>query len=180
MVDYAKFRHTSPSIAFLFARLEGLLDSSDDRYPQIRDFIVGDSSLDLALGNLYLLLQQSLSWFKYVHGVLRRENMGSRVRSSGQERGLSSGMAVDGVVTDTATSVPSSAPSSILPSTSTTPHPFHALKEKCALKADIFNKFRDRFQFPNEIRARLPQKGEKACAFAKGEVYFMRLCSCAA
>jgi len=83
MVDYAEFRHTSPSITFLFARLEGLLDSSGDRYPQIGDFIVGGSGLDLALGNLYPLLQQSLSWFKSVCGVLRREKMGSEVRLSG-------------------------------------------------------------------------------------------------
>ena len=69
-----------------------------------------------------------------------------------------------------ATSVPPS--SSILPSTSTTSHPFHVLKEKCTLKLDVFNKFRDRFQFPDEIRARLPRKGENPCAFAHGEVCF--------
>ena len=77
MVDYTELRHISPSIAFLFARLEGLLDSSGDRYPQIGGFVVGDSGIDLALGDLYPLLQQSLSWFKSIHGVLRRENMGS-------------------------------------------------------------------------------------------------------
>ena len=98
--------------------------------------------------------------------------MGSEVRSSGQERGSSFGMAVDGAVTDTAISVPSFAPSFILPSTSTKPRSFHALKEKCALKANVFNKFRDRFQFPDETRARLPRKGEKAYAFAQGEVCF--------
>jgi len=81
-------------------------------------------------------------------------------------------MAADRAVTDTATSVPSFAPLSILPSTSTKPRSFHALKEKCALKANFFNKFRDRFQFPDETRARLPRKGEKACAFAQGEVCF--------
>ena len=79
-------------------------------------------------------------------------------------------MVVDGAVRDTATSIPPS--SSILPSTSTTSHPFHVLKEKCTLKLDFFNKFRDRFQFPDETRARLPRKGEKACAFAHGEVCF--------
>ena len=49
---------------------------------------------------------------------------------------------------------------------------FHALKEKCTLKADVFNKFRDRFQFPEGTRACLPMKGGKACAFAYGEVCF--------
>ena len=79
-------------------------------------------------------------------------------------------MVADEAVRDTATSVPLS--SSILPSTSTTSHPFHVLKEKCTLKLDVFNKFRDRFQFPDETRARLPRKGEKPCAFAHGEVCF--------
>ena len=46
------------------------------------------------------------------------------------------------------------------------------LKEKCSLKIEVFNKFRDRFQFPDETRARLPRKGEKAYAFAYGEVCF--------
>ena len=96
--------------------------------------------------------------------------MGSELGTSGQERGSSSGVAVDEAVRDTATSVPP--PSSILPSTSTSTRPFHALKEKCTLKLDVFNKFRDRFQFPEETRARLPRKGEKACAFAYGEVCF--------
>ena len=40
------------------------------------------------------------------------------------------------------------------------------------MKAKVFDKFRDRFQFPNETKARLPKKGEKACAFAHGEVCF--------
>ena len=67
MVDYSEIRHTSPSIAFLFARLGVLLDSfsdlfgvllhhSSDRYSQTRDFVVGDSGLNLTLGDLYPLL----------------------------------------------------------------------------------------------------------------------------
>ena len=40
------------------------------------------------------------------------------------------------------------------------------------MKVDVFSKFRDRFQFLNETKVRLPRKGEKACAFAHGEVYF--------
>ena len=70
-MGYTDFRSISPSIAFLFARLGGLLDSSGDiRYPQIGDFAVGDSGLNLALGDLYPLLHRSLSWFKSIHGVL--------------------------------------------------------------------------------------------------------------
>ena len=50
--------------------------------------------------------------------------------------------------------------------------PFHALKEKCSLKIEVFSKFKDRFQFPEGTRVRLPKKDEKACAFAHGEVCF--------
>ena len=67
MVDHFEIRHASPSIVFLFARLRGLLNSSSDplgvlpfrssdQYPRIRDFVVGHSGLDLALGDLYPLL----------------------------------------------------------------------------------------------------------------------------
>ena len=60
-----------------------------------------------------------------------------------RSRALSSGVVVDRAVTNTATFV--HPPLSVLPSTSITPRPFHALKEKCSLKVDVFNKFRDRF-----------------------------------
>ena len=156
MVDHSEIRHTSPSIAFLFARLRVLLDSSSDplgvlshrssdQYPQIGDFVVGNSGLDLVLGDLYPLLHQSLSWFKSVRGVFRRENIGSEVRLSDPERGSSSNVGTDGDGTNTATSMPISVPSSSLPLTSTTPRSFHALKEECTLKANVFDKFRDRF-----------------------------------
>ena len=98
--------------------------------------------------------------------------MGSVVRSSGLERGSSSNVGVAGAGTDTATSMPISVPSSSNPPIPSAPRSFHALKEKCTLKAEVFDRFRDKFQFPNETRAHLPKKGEKVCAFAHGEVCF--------
>ena len=98
--------------------------------------------------------------------------MGSEMGSDNLERDLSSDAGMVGAGVDTATSVPSGAPSSSHPLTSSEPRSFHALKEKCSLKIEVFNKFRDRFQFPDEIRARLPRKGEKTYAFAHGEVCF--------
>ena len=83
------------------------------------------------------------------------------------ERGSSSNVGMVEVGVDTATSPPSGAPSSFHPSAFATPRSFHALKEKCSLKIEVFNKFRDKFQFPNETRARLPRKGKKVCAFAQ-------------
>ena len=56
MVDYSEIRHTSPSIAFFFTRSGALLDSSSDPRLQIGDFVLGDSILDLVLGNLFPLL----------------------------------------------------------------------------------------------------------------------------
>ena len=88
------------------------------------------------------------------------------------ERGSSSGVGAKGTRTDIATSRPSSVPSSSLHSMSVSPRHFHALKEKCTLKANVFDNFRDRFQFLLESRACLPKKGEKAFAFAHGEVCF--------
>ena len=88
------------------------------------------------------------------------------------ERGSSSNVGGEGAGVDIATSAPSYAPSSSHPPALAIARPFHALKEKCSLKIEVFSKFRDRFQFPEETRARLPKKGEKACAFAHGEVCF--------
>ncbi|KAK4605958.1 hypothetical protein RGQ29_000298 [Quercus rubra] len=102
-------------------------------------------------------------WFKSIREVLRREVMGSDVGSGDLERGVSSNLGGEGTGADTATSTPSS---------SAGVRTFHALKEKCSLKVEVFSKFKDRFQFPEGTRARLPRKDERACAFAYGEVCF--------
>ena len=70
--------------------------------------------------------------------------MGSKVGSGDMERGVSSNVGEEGIVVDTATS----APSSSQPSAPTVACSFHALKEKCSLKIEVFSKFKDRFQFP--------------------------------
>ena len=124
------------------------------------------------LGSLYLLLYQSLAWFRSTRGVLRRETIGSEIRLSDLKTNLSSSASPIGAGTDTATSIPSSLPSFSHPSTSDTSRPFHALKEECSLKRDTFRRFRVRFQFPNEAKVHLPRRGEKSCAFAHGEVCF--------
>ena len=89
--------------------------------------------------------------------------MGSDVGSGDLERGASSNLGGEGTGVDTATSTPSS---------SAVVRVFHALKEKCSLKIEVFSKFKDRFQFPEGTRVRLPRKDERACAFAHGEVCF--------
>uniref|UniRef100_A0A7N2N732 Uncharacterized protein n=1 Tax=Quercus lobata TaxID=97700 RepID=A0A7N2N732_QUELO len=103
--SYSEIKHTSPFVAFLFARLRALVESSSDplgafsssdSYPQIGGSVFGGSGLGLVLGDLYPLLHKSQVWFKFVRGVLRRENMGSEVRSSDLERGSSSNVNGEG------------------------------------------------------------------------------------
>ena len=89
--------------------------------------------------------------------------MGFDVGSGDLERGASSNLGKEGTGADTATSTPLS---------SAVVCAFHVLKEKCSLKIEVFSKFKDRFQFPEETRAHLPRKDERACAFAHGEVCF--------
>ena len=136
------------SVTFCFAHLGAFIGCSSGPYPSVKDFALGDSGLSLALGELYPLLSESLSWFESMREVLRREKMSSE--------------------TNTAISKPSSSRLSIPAS----PRPFHALQEECSLNEDTFFRFRDRFQFPKEIRAHLPKRGEKFYAFAHEEVYF--------
>ena len=60
--------------------------------------------------------------------------MGSDVGSGDLERGASSNLGREGTGADTATS----APSSSQPSVPAIVHAFHALKEKCSLKIEVF------------------------------------------
>ena len=98
--------------------------------------------------------------------------MGSEEGSGDLERGSSSNVGEEGARVDTATSMPSRAPSSSHSPALAIVRPFHAFKEKCSLNIEVFSKFKDTFQCPEGTRARLPRKGEKACNFAYGEVCF--------
>ena len=150
MVGYSEVERTSPSVAFLFARLRALLESSTDplgalspngSYPPIKGFVLSGNGLGLVLGDLYPLLHKSQVWFKSVREVLRREIMGSEVGSGDLERGASSNVGGEGTGVDTATSTPSSSH----PPALAVARPFYALKEKCSLKIEVFTKFKDRF-----------------------------------
>ena len=80
----------------------------------------------------------------------------SEVRSSKLETGLSS--SGDPVEGDTAVSNPREV------------RAFYAFKEECELDADTLGGFKDRFQFPEWVRVRLPSEEEWACHFFLGEV----------
>ena len=49
---------------------------------------------------------------------------------------------------------------------------FYALNKECGLDDDTLSRFKDRFQFLDRVRVRLPSKGEWACNFFPGEVCF--------
>ena len=99
------------------------------------------------------LLRQSIDRFR----DLMREVM-SEVRSSKLETGLSSSS--EPVEGDTAVSA------------SREVRAFYALNEECGLDDDTLSRFKDRFQFLDRVRVRLPSKGEWACNFFPGEVCF--------
>ena len=49
---------------------------------------------------------------------------------------------------------------------------FHALDEVCGLDANTLSRFKDRFQFSDRVRVRLPSEEEQACHFFLKEVCF--------
>ena len=117
MVAYSEVQRTSPSVAFLFARLGALIESSAKplgvlspvgTYLPIEGFVFSSGGLGLVLGDLYPLLYKYQVWFKSVRKVLRREVIGSEVGSGDLERGASSNIREEGTGVDTATSAPSS------------------------------------------------------------------------
>ena len=114
------------------------------------------------MADLHPLLHQSLNWFNEIVG---EREVASEVRSSELETWLSSNDDPVGVGGDTAASGPSSSGRRKI-------RLFHAIREKCALDADTLFRFNDKFQFPKEVRIRLPREGEKACHFSPGKVCF--------
>lgn len=92
----------------------------------------------------------------------------SEVRSSELKAGLSSSDDPVKAEMDIAASDPSSSVQREI-------RHFYALKEECALDVDTLFRFRYRFQFPEEVRIRLPCEGEKACASSPGEVCFYKV-----
>ena len=49
---------------------------------------------------------------------------------------------------------------------------FYTLNKECGLDDDTLGRFKDRFQFLERVRVRLPSKGERARNFFPREVYF--------
>ena len=84
----------------------------------------------------------------------------SEVRSSELEIGLSSNDDIVEAGGDTVISAPREV------------RTFHTFEEVCALDGDTLYRFKDRFQFPDRVRVRLPREEERARHFFPGEVCF--------
>ena len=152
MVSDSEVRAVCPSVSFFFGRLGAALGVSGDFLPLVVDFIFAGCGLSLVIGELSLILGQSLAWFE---GETRRM---AKVRSSELETGLSSSGGPE--VGDTAISTPRVV------------RAFHALEEVCGLDANTVGRFKDRFQFPERVRVRRPTNEDRACHFFPGEICF--------
>ena len=151
MVSSSEVRIACPSISFLFARLGGSLGV----FPHLENFVFEGNNLDVVVANLLALLRQSIDWFR---GLVRKWEAMSEVRSSELETGLSS--SGDPVEGDTVASNPSEV------------RDFYALKEECGLDADTLDRFKDKLQFLQRVKVRLPSEEDRACHFFPGEVCF--------
>ena len=136
MVSGSEVRVVCPPVSFYFALLRAALGVSGDFLPLVGDFVFAGCGLSLVIGELSPILGQSIAWFE---GETRRM---MEVRSSELETGLSSSS--DLKVGDMAVSVPRVV------------RACHALEEVCGLDADTMDRFKDRFQFPEQVHVRRP------------------------
>ena len=152
MVSGSEVRAICPSMSFFFAYLGVALGVSGDFLPLVGDFIFAGCGLSLVIGELSLILGQSLAWFE---GKTRRM---AEVRSSELETRLSSSSDPEGG--DTAVSAP------------WVVRAFHALEEVCGLDDETVGRFKDRFQFAEHVHVRRPTNKERAYHFFLGEICF--------
>ena len=151
MVSSSEVRIACPSISFLFTRLGGSLGV----FPHLENFVFEGNNLDVVVADLLALLRQSIDWFR---GLVRKWEAMSEVRSSELETGFSS--SGDPVEGDTVASNPSEV------------RDFYALKEECGLDADTLGRFKDKLQFLERVKVRLPSEEDRACHFFPEEVCF--------
>ena len=157
MFENSEVRQHCPSISFLFARLGASLGSFHTHCPLIERFVSRDNGLGFLLADLFPLLRQSVNWFEELVG---EQGAMSEVRSSELETGLLSSNDPIEVKVETVAFGRGEI------------RAFHALREECVLDTNTLFRFKDRFQFPEGVRARLPLEGEKACHFSPREVCF--------
>ena len=151
MVSSSEVRIAYPSISFIFARLGGSLGV----FPYLENFFFEGSSLSVALANLLPLLRQSIDQFD---SLGRERGIMSEVRLSEIETGLSSNDS------------PVEARGDTVVSAFREVRAFYAFDEVCGLDGDTLSRFKNRFQFPDRVRVRLPREEDWACHFFPREV----------
>ena len=147
IVDYFAVRVNCPLIAFFFAHLCSLLESVEGKCLERISFFVGE---DCPYTSILSLLFPLVSHSARVARLLKM----SKVRSSNRETGLSSS---DNRVVSEATSVST---------------PNKAWNISCSLTGKDEQRIRDRFQFPNSVKIRIPSDEERACHSYANEVCF--------
>jgi len=147
MVDYSTIRADCPSIAFFFAHLGSLLEFVEGECLKgISSFIGKDYPYTFAFSSLFPLVSHSTE----VARLLRM----SKVRSSDLETGLS---LFDDHVVSRATSIST---------------PYKDWNISCSLSEKDKKRIRDRFQFPDYVKIRIPSDEERACHSYANEVCF--------
>ena len=105
----------------------------------------GGNGLSLVLVDLLPLLRQSINWFEDLVGERR---VMLKVRSSELEMGLSSSDDPVEREKDTTAFSPREVKA------------FFAFRVVCGLDGETLSRFRDKFQFPERVKVRLPHKKE--------------------
>ena len=147
MVDYFAVRVDCPLVAFIFAYLGCLLESVEGECLKRISFFVGeDYPYTFVLSSLFPLVSYSIE-------IVRLLKM-FEVRSSDLEMGLSS--SDDRVILE-ATSIST---------------PYKAWNISCSLTGKDEQRIRDRFQFPDLVKIRIPSDKERACHLYADEVCF--------
>ena len=148
MVDYSFVRVDCPSISFLFVCLGCFLEIVEEVCLKGVSLFVGeDCPYRFVLSSLFPLASCSAR-------VARSLKMFGEVRSSELEMGLSW---FDNCEIPEVTS----------PSTT-----YKAWDIQCALSKKDEKRIRDRFQFPNSVRIRIPSNEDRVCHLYADEVYF--------
>ena len=149
MVDSSAVRANCPLIAFFFAHLGSLLESVEGECLERISFFVGeDCPYTSVLSSLFPLVSHSTR-------VARSLKM-SEVRSNDLEMELSS---FDDLMVSKATSMST---------------PYKAWNNSCSLMGKDEQQIRNRFQFPNSMKIRIPSDKERACHSYADEVCFSR------
>ena len=164
MVDHTAVRLGSPFVSFFLARLGVFLEFSGGRRPQMGLFVSRECAFRRVLLKLYPLIRHSLIQHHLLSEMAEEGVVGTEVRLSELDTGLSFSdnpvdMEVDTVM--------------FKPFTSFSLKPFQALIEECVLEGKHMKSFRKHFQFPTEMKIRPPLSRRKGLCLCPRPCVFL-------